>query len=71
MAHWLRESSQGSMVPEHVVRDFDRAKDPRAHGIEYGASLIRELREIPGISGVNLSTTGEAGDLVAAIRGAG
>lgn len=71
MAHWLRESSRGSMIPEHVVRDFDRAKDPRAHGIEYCASVIRELRGMPGISGVNLSTTGEAGDVVAAIQRAG
>jgi len=70
-AHWLRESLKGSMVPAQVVRDFDRAKDPRAHGIEYCAGIIDELRRIPGISGVNLSTTGEPGDVVAAIERAG
>jgi len=70
-AHWLRENLKGSTVPEHVVRDFDRAKDPRAHGIDYCASIIDELRGIPGISGVNLSTTGEPADVVAAIERAG
>lgn len=68
MAHWLYDNLRGGVMPERIVADFDQAKDPESHGIELCASMINELRGIPGVSGVNLSTTGSPASVVAAIN---
>ena len=68
MARWLYDNLRGSVMPEQLVRDFDDAKDPEAFGIDYCATMINELRQIPGVSGVNLSTTGDPASVVAAVN---
>ena len=67
-ARWLHENLRGSVVPESVVKRFEGAADPEAIGVEYCAETIQALKEIPGIGGVNLSTTGDAGLMVAAVN---
>lgn len=66
-ARWLFENLRGSVMPERIVKDFDAAADPEAHGIELCANMIRELKKIPGVSGVNLSTTGDPTHVLAAV----
>ena len=65
---WLAENLRGSAVPRAVLKRFESAKDPEAFGIEFCAETIQAIREIPGVSGVNLSTTGEPETIVAAVR---
>ena len=65
-ARWLHENLRGSVVPASVVKRFEQAPDPEAFGVDYCAETIRALRGIPGIGGVNLSTTGDAGLIAAA-----
>ncbi len=67
-ARWLFENLRGSVVPESVVKRFESAKDPESFGIEYCAETIQAMKEIPGISGVNLSTTGDTEAIVAAVN---
>ncbi len=66
-ARWLHENLRGSVVPESVVKKFEEAADPEAFGVDYCAATVRELQAIPGIGGVNLSTTGGAELIAAAI----
>ena len=58
---------RGPVVPERVVRRFEQAKDPEAFGVAFCAETIQAIKEIPGIGGVNLSTTGAAELIVAAL----
>ena len=67
-ARWLYENLRGSVVPERVVRRFEQAKDPEAFGVAFCAETIQAIKEIPGIGGVNLSTTGNAELIVAALN---
>ena len=67
-ARWLFENLRGDLIPERLVKQFADAKDPKSFGVRQCAETIRALREIPGVSGVNLSTTGEAEDIVAAVH---
>ena len=66
-ARWLYENLRGSVVPESVVGRFESARDQEAFGVAYCAETIQAIREIPGIGGVNLSTTGDAELIVAAV----
>ena len=66
-ARWLYENLRGSVVPKSVVKRFEKAADPEAFGVDYCAETIRALQEMPGIGGVNLSTTGGAELIVAAV----
>ena len=66
-ARWLHENLRGSVVPEAVVKRFESAADPETFGVDYCAEIIRALQETPGIGGVNLSTTGGAELIAAAV----
>lgn len=67
-ARWLFENQRGEVIPERLVKQFANAKDARSFGVRRCAETIRALREIPGVGGLNLSTTGEAEDIVAAVH---
>ena len=54
-----------------VIQRMEDAKDPEQEGIEICAELMREISEVPGVSGVNLMTTGNADLIPAAIRASG
>ncbi|MEM9207600.1 MAG: methylenetetrahydrofolate reductase [Pseudomonadota bacterium] len=67
-ARWLFNNLRGSVVPESVVERFTSASDEAAFGVQLAAEMIAAFREIPGVSGVNLSTTGTPEGIVAAAR---
>ncbi|MDX1554787.1 MAG: methylenetetrahydrofolate reductase [Xanthomonadales bacterium] len=70
-AAWLKEQYSDSKIPKAVIDRLEAARDPRAEGIAICAELMNAVREIPGISGVHLMTTGEPELLAAAIRESG
>jgi len=67
-ARWLRKNSRGAVIPESVVERFESTDDPESFGIEYCGETIQALREMPGINGVTLSTTGDPEAIVAAVN---
>ena len=67
-ARWLFDNVRGDVISERLVQQFADAKDPKSFGVRHCAETIQALREIPGVGGVNLSTTGEAEDIVAAVH---
>ena len=70
-ARWLYENSRGAVIPAGLLKRFESANDPESFGIAYCAETIQAIKEIPSICGVNLSTTGDAEAIVAAVKQAG
>jgi len=70
-ARVMRHHLHGTVMPEKVVQRMAQAADPEQEGIRLAAEKIQRLREIPGVSGVNLMTPGSPELLVETIRAAG
>jgi methylenetetrahydrofolate reductase (NADPH) len=70
-ARVLKQHLHGTVLPEKLVQRIGQAADPEQEGILVCAEKIQRLREIPGVSGVNLMTPGSPDLLVEAIRTAG
>ena len=70
-ARVLKQHLHGAVLPEKLVQRIGQATDPEQEGILVCAEKIQRLREIPGVSGINLMTPGQPELLVEAIRAAG
>ena len=60
-----------SRIPDALIKRLEDASDPQQEGIAICAELMQEISGIPGVSGVNLMTTGDPKALPATIRAAG
>ena len=70
-ARWVKANMSDSRIPADVIQRLEDAKNPEDEGIAICAELMREISEIPGVSGVNLMTTGDTGTIPAAIKASG
>lgn len=70
-ARWMRDNLYGTVIPEGIVRRMEAARDPVHEGITICAELIREAREIDGVSGVHLMAPGQHQAIVESVRLAG
>jgi methylenetetrahydrofolate reductase (NADPH) len=70
-ARWVKENMSDSRIPAVVFQRLEDAKDPEREGIMICAELMQELSEIPGVSGVNLMTTGNPDAIPAVIKASG
>ncbi len=68
---WLVGNHRGAVIPDHLLGQFAQAKDAESFGIALSAETIQAIREIPGVGGVNLSTTGSPEAILAAVNQAG
>ena len=53
-ASFLLENRRGAIVPKTIIRRLEAATNSAEEGIEICAEQMREVAEIPGISGINL-----------------
>ena len=53
-ARWIREHVPGVHIPDHVIDRLAGARDQREEGKRLCVDLLREIREIPGISGAHV-----------------
>jgi methylenetetrahydrofolate reductase (NADPH) len=60
-----------SRIPKPIIQRLEQASDPEQEGIRICAELMQEISEIPGVSGINLMTTGDADAIPAAIEASG
>ena len=67
-AQWVKKNLGGSRIPKSVIRRLEQAPDPEQEGIRICAEKMQEIAAIPGISGINLMTTGDAAAITAAIE---
>lgn len=67
-AQWLKKNLSGSRISNAVIRRLEKAKDPERDGIEICAELMREIVQIPGVTGINLMTMGNPESIRDAIK---
>jgi methylenetetrahydrofolate reductase (NADPH) len=70
-AQWLKQNMSDTRIPDALVKRLASAPDPEQEGINICAELMQEMAEIPGVSGINLLTMGNAGHIARAIRQSG
>jgi len=70
-AQWLKNNLTDSRIPARVIDRLEKSADPEREGIALCAELMQEIAEIPGVSGVNLMTMGNAESLCEAIIASG
>ncbi len=70
-ARWLKKNLIDSRIPRSVIARLEHAIDPAREGVAICAELMQEISRIPGVSGVNLMTTGSPELLRDAIRESG
>jgi methylenetetrahydrofolate reductase (NADPH) len=70
-ATWLKNRMKEARIPAELIQRLEDAKDPEHEGIEICAEMMREISEIPGISGINLMTMGNAEAIAATIEASG
>lgn len=70
-ARQLQYALQGGVMSDKLVQRISQATDPEREGVLICAEKIQKLREIPGISGVNLVSAGDPALIPAALAAAG
>lgn len=70
-ARWIKKNMSDSRIPEVIVKRLEEAKNPQQEGIAICAELMQEIAGIPGVSGINLMTTGDPDAIPEAIRASG
>ncbi len=70
-ARWVKDNLSDSRIPQQLFDRLERASDAEAEGIALCAETMREVAEIPGVSGINLLTMGNPEHLKAAIQASG
>lgn len=70
-AQWVKKNLSDSRIPKSLIRRLEQAADPEQEGIAICAEKMRQIAEIPGVSGINLMTTGDASAITAAIEASG
>ncbi len=53
-ARWIRDKLFGSIIPDSIVQRLELATDPRQEGQAICLETLRQLAEIPGISGAHI-----------------
>jgi methylenetetrahydrofolate reductase (NADPH) len=70
-ARWMRNMPGGALIPDATMRRLEQARDPEREGVAICAELLRELMEIPGVSGVNLMPLGDLDAVAEAVERSG
>lgn len=68
VADWLAGNLRGAVVPDAVIQRLRKARNPEREGIEICAELLNELKDVPGVSGANLMSLGNAENVVRSIE---
>jgi methylenetetrahydrofolate reductase (NADPH) len=67
-ARWLKQNMNDSRIPDALVKRLEGSADPEQEGAAICAELMQRVAEVPGVSGINLMTMGNADHLQAAIQ---
>ncbi|MCH7820767.1 MAG: methylenetetrahydrofolate reductase [Proteobacteria bacterium] len=59
LAVWLRENRESAIVPVAMIERLRKAKNPQSEGIAMCVDLVREIAEIPGVSGINYAVSAD------------
>lgn len=71
IAFWLRSNRHGTVIPDEYIERLAAAEDSTAAAIDSASTLLREIREVPGVAGVNFAAAGELEFVAAVIAASG
>jgi methylenetetrahydrofolate reductase (NADPH) len=57
-ARWIKEKLFGAVIPDALINRMERAKDPAAEGRLVCIEMVRELADVPHVSGVHIMAPG-------------
>jgi methylenetetrahydrofolate reductase (NADPH) len=69
-ARWLKENRKNVIIPNAIIDRLRKAKDPEFEGVRICTEQLQEMAEIPGVSGSNILSGGNASAIAAAVRAA-
>jgi methylenetetrahydrofolate reductase (NADPH) len=67
---WLRENRKNVRIPDSVVTRLEQADDAEQEGLRICTELLRELADIPGISGATIMPGGNLAAIPAVVEAA-
>ena len=67
-ARWIKKNMTDSLIPKPIIERLEDAEDPESEGIDICVETMREIAGIPGVSGINLMTTGDAGAILSVLK---
>jgi methylenetetrahydrofolate reductase (NADPH) len=70
-AIWMKKNMRDIKIPIQFIERLQDAANAELEGIKICAELMQEISEIPGVSGINLMTTGNPESIPAAIKASG
>jgi methylenetetrahydrofolate reductase (NADPH) len=70
-ARWIKKNMTDSLIPKLIIERLDDAEDPESEGIDICVETMREIAGIPGVSGINLMTTGDPDTILSALKAYG
>jgi methylenetetrahydrofolate reductase (NADPH) len=53
-ARWIVGNLKGSIIPDWIVERLEKASDPKSEGESICVDLLKEIREIAGVSGAHI-----------------
>ena len=59
IARHRRENQPHVLIPDETIARLSQAQNPAKEGINICAEFLSEAKEIPGVSGISLSSTGD------------
>lgn len=71
LAGWLTENRRGTIIPDDHIERSSAAKDGERVAIDYTAALLREIKDIPGVAGVNFAAAGDLDIIPAVVSASG
>jgi methylenetetrahydrofolate reductase (NADPH) len=70
-ARWVKKNMTDSLIPKPIIERLEDSADPVQEGINICAETMQEIAEIPGVSGINLMTTGDPEAIIATLEASG
>ena len=61
IAERLRDNRRSAIIPDAMISRLKNSADPDSEGVDMCASLVQEIAQIPGVSGINFVAAGNLG----------
>ncbi len=68
VAEWLAKNLRGTVVPKALIERLRGASDPKREGVDICAEMLQRLRDVPGVSGANLTLLDDAESVAKSIE---
>jgi methylenetetrahydrofolate reductase (NADPH) len=57
-ARWIKEKLFGAVIPDALIERMERASDPASEGRRICIDMVRELTDVPHVTGVHIMAPG-------------